>query len=148
MYRNTPVCSRRVKSLFLVQINPNEEKQHCQHDEYRHLKLVGEEKSAEHRREYVGRGRAVLLHHVVQPLQDGRHHQASDTAEQEAQQKEDLHLAGRGVEVMEDDAGAEVGDGQDVDKTGHHHPVQVEPELLGQEILSGILKSKLRYGES
>ena len=49
---------------------------------------------------------------------------------------------------MEDDAGAEVGDGQDVDKTGHQYPVQVEPELLDQEILSGILKSKLRCGES
>ena len=39
----------------------------------------------------------------------------ADTAEQEAQHKEDLHLGGRGIEVIEDDAITEVVDGQDVD---------------------------------
>ena len=111
--------------------------------EYCNLELVWEEKSAEHRREYVGRGRAVLLHHVVQPLQDSRHHKASDTAEQEAQHKENLHLVGGRAKVADDDIIVfDVGGGDDVDQTSHRHPVKVEPELLLNENLAGILKEK------
>ena len=67
----------------------------------------------------------------------------ADTAEQEAQHKEDLHLVGGRAQVLEDDAGAKVGGRDDMDKTGHYHPVQIKPELLVQEVLSGILNKKM-----
>ena len=131
------------EALFLVEINSCEEQSHSQEDEDVDLKLVREEDGADEGGEDVGRGRAVLLHHIVQLLQDGRHHQASDTAEQEAQHKEDLHLVGGRAQVLEDDAGAKVGGRDDMDKTGHYHPVQIKPELLVQEVLSGILNKKM-----
>ena len=41
---------------------------------------------------------------------------------------------------MEDMTEAEVGRGDDVDKAGHHHAVQVQPELLVQEVITRILE--------
>ena len=60
----------------------------------------------------------------------------------EAEHHKDLDLGVGGLEVGEDEARTEVRAGDDVDQTGHQHPVQVEPELLVQEILSRILNRK------
>ena len=127
------------EALLLVQIDPCEQQSHGQQDEDRDLELVREEDGADDGGEHVGRGRAVLLHHVVQLLQDGGHHQPPHTAEQEAEHHEDLDLGVGGLEVGEDEAGTEVRGGDDVDQTGHQHPVQIQPELLVQEILTRIL---------
>ena len=67
----------------------------------------------------------------------------ADTAEQEAQHKENLHLVGGRAKVADDDIIVfDVGGGDDVDQTSHRHPVKVEPELLLNENLTGILKEK------
>ena len=47
------------------------------------LELVWKEDAAENHCEQVGDGRAVLLHHVIQPLLDGGHNQTSDTTAEE-----------------------------------------------------------------
>ena len=127
------------EALLLVQINPCEEQPHGQQDEDCDLELVREEDGADDGGEHVGRGRAVLLHHDVQLLQDGGHHQPPHTAEQEAEHHKDLDLGVGGLEVGEDEARTEVRTGDDVDQTGHQHPVQIQPELLLQEILTRIL---------
>ena len=129
-----------IKALFLVQVDTSEEKPHGEEDEDGDPELVREEESTQHRSEHVGSGRAVLFYHVVQLLQDGGHHQPPHTAEQETQHQEHLHLGGGGAQGVENVAGAEVGRGDDVDKAGHHHAVQVQPELLVQEILTGVLE--------
>ena len=127
------------EALLLVEINPYEQQPHGQEDEDRDLELVREEDGADEGGEHVGRGGAVLLHHVVQLLQDGGHHQPPHTAEQEAEHHKDLDLGVGGLEVGEDEARTEVRAGDDVDQTGHQHPVQIQPELLLQEILTRIL---------
>ena len=73
---------------------------------------------------------AVLLHHVVQLLQDGGHHQPPHTTEEQAQHHKHLDLRVGGLEVGENQAGVQVRGGDNVDQTGHQHPVQVKPELL------------------
>ena len=62
-----------VEALLLVEINSCEQQSHGQEDEDRDLELVGEKDGADEGGEDVSRGRAVLLHHVVQLLQDGGH---------------------------------------------------------------------------
>ena len=116
--------------LFLVEINPCEQQPQGQQDEDRDLELVWEQDGGDDGGEHVGRGRAVVLHHVVQLLQDGGHHQPPHTAEQEAEHHKDLDLGVGGLEVGEDEARTEVRGGDDVDQTGHQHAVQVKPELL------------------
>ena len=131
-----------VEALLLVEINSCEQQSHGQEDEDRDLELVGEKDGADEGGEDVSRGRAVLLHHVVQLLQDGGHHQPPHTTEEQAQHHKHLDLGVGGLEVGEDEARIEVRGGDDVDQTGHQHPVQVKPELLVQEILSRILIRK------
>ena len=128
------------ETLLLIEINPCEQQPHGQEDEDRDLELVREEKGADDGSEHVGRGGAVVLHHVVQLLEDGGHHQPPHTAEQEAEHHKDLDLGVGGLEVGEDEARTEVRAGDDVDQTGHQHPVQIQPELLVKEILTRILK--------
>ena len=103
-----------------------------------------EEEGADDGGEHVGRGGAVVLHHVVQLLQDAGHHQPPHTAEQEAENHKDLDLGVGGLEVGEDEARTESRGGDDVDQTGHQHAVQIQPELLVQEILPRVLKSKVQ----
>ena len=131
-----------VEALLLVEINSCEQQSHGQEDEDRDLELVGEKDGADEGGEDVSRGRAVLLHHVVQLLQDGGHHQPPHTTEEQAQHHKHLDLRVGGLEVGENQAGVQVRGGDNVDQTGHQHPVQVKPELLVQEILSRILNRK------
>ena len=120
----------KVKALSLVQEYSCKEESHRQNNEPGYLELVWEEDGADDCCEHVGCGGAVLLHHVVQLLEDGGHHQPPHTAEQEAEHHKDLDLGVGGLEVGEDEARTEVRGGDDVDQTGHQHPVQIQPELL------------------
>ena len=97
-----------VEALLLVEIDPCEQQSHGQEDEDRDLELVGEKDGADEGGEDVSRGRAVLLHHVVQLLQDGGHHQPPQTAEEQAQHYRDLNLGVGGLEVGEDKTRSEV----------------------------------------
>ena len=97
-----------VEALLLVEINSCEQQSHGQEDEDRDLELVGEKDGADEGGEDVSRGRAVLLHHVVQLLQDGGHHQPPQTAEEQAQHYRDLNLGVGGLEVGEDKTRSEV----------------------------------------
>ena len=112
-----------VEALLLVEIDPCQQQSHGQEDEDRDLELVGEKDGADEGGEDVSRGRAVLLHHVVQLLQDGGHHQPPHTAEHEAEHHKHLDLGVGGLEVGEDEARIEVRGGDDVDQTGNQHPV-------------------------
>ena len=94
----------RVEALFHVEINSCEQQSHGQEDENCHLELVREEDGADE----VGYGVAVLLHHVVQLLQDGGHHQPPQTAEEQAQHYRDLNLGVGRLEVGEDKTRSEV----------------------------------------
>ena len=94
----------RVEALVLVEMNPCEQQSHGQEDENCDLELVREEDGADE----VGYGVAVLLHHVVQLLQDGGHHQPPQTAEEQAQHYRDLNLGVGGLEVGEDKTRSEV----------------------------------------
>ena len=128
----------RVEALVLVEMNPCEQQYYSQEDENCDLELVREEDGADE----VGYGVAVLLHHVVQLLQDGGHHQPPQTAEEQAQHYRDLNLGVGGLEVGEDKTRSEVRGGDNVDQTGHQHPIDIEPELLLQEILTRVLNMK------
>ena len=99
------------------------------------MELVWEEDGTDDGGEHVGRGVAVVLHNIVQFLEDIGHHQPPHTAEQEAEHHKDLDLGVGGLEVGEDEAGTGAGGGDEVEQTGHQHPVQIQPELLLQEIL-------------
>ena len=125
----------RVEALVLVEMNPCEQQSHGQEDENCHLELVREEDGADE----VGYGVAVLLHHVVQLLQDRGHHQPPQTAEEQAQHYRDQNLGVGGLEVGGDKTRSEVRGGDNVDQTGHQHPIEIEPELLLQEILTRVL---------
>ena len=94
----------RVEALVLVEMNPCEQQSHGQEDENCHLELVREEDGADE----VGYGVAVLLHHVVQLLQDRGHHQPPQTAEEQAQHYRDLNLGVGRLEVGEDKTRSEV----------------------------------------
>ena len=107
--------------LFLVEINPCEQQPQGQQDEDRDLELVWEQDGGDDGGEHVGRGRAVVLHHVVQLLQDGGHHQPPHTAEEEAEHHKDQDLGVGDLEVGEDEAGTEVRGGDHVDQTGHNN---------------------------
>ena len=97
-----------VEALLLVEIDPCEQQSHGQEDENCHLELVREEDGADEGGEKVGYGVAVLLHHVVQLLQDGGHHQPPQTAEEQAQHYRDLNLGVGRLEVGEDKTRSEV----------------------------------------
>ena len=118
-----------VEALLLVEIDPCQQQSHGQEDE--NCDLEGGEK--------VGYGVAVLLHHVVQLLQDRGHHQPPQTAEEQAQHYRDQNLGVGGLEVGGDKTRSEVRGGDNVDQTGHQHPIEIEPELLLQEILTRVL---------
>ena len=124
-----------VEALLLVEIDPCQQQSHGQEDENCDLELVREEDGADE----VGYGVAVLLHHVVQLLQDRGHHQPPQTAEEQAQHYRDQNLGVGGLEVGGDKTRSEVRGGDNVDQTGHQHPIEIEPELLLQEILTRIL---------
>ena len=80
------------------------------------------------------------LDHIVQLLKDCRHDEAADAAEEEAEGEEELRGGGGRGQLVEDGGGEERGGrGHEVHHEGHHHPVQVQPELLLQEIFTRIL---------
>ena len=60
--------------LSLVDEYSSTEQEQGQEDVEGEGELVREEEAGDDRREHVGHGHAVLLHDVVQPLQDGGNH--------------------------------------------------------------------------
>ena len=83
------------------------------------------------------------LDHIVQLLKDCRHDEAADAAEEEAEGEEELRGGGGRGQLVEDGGGEERGGrGHEVHHEGHHHPVQVQPELLLQEVLTRVLSHR------
>ena len=86
----------------------------------------------------------MYLDHIVELLEDGRHHEAADAAEEEAEGEEELRGGGGRGQLVEDGGGEQRGGrGHEVHHEGHRHPVQVQPELLLQEVLTRVLMHRV-----
>ena len=60
----------------LIHVDASEEQHHGKDNVNSEAELFRKQEAAKNSCEHVGGGRAVLLHHIVQPLEDSGHHQA------------------------------------------------------------------------
>ena len=122
--------------MCLVKIYAPKEQHHGKEDIDCEAELLGEHEAADNGREHVGRGSRVFLHDVVQLLQDCRHHEASNTSEEQRHYKKNFDAGACVTKGRESVERIEVRSCDKVDRGGDDGSVEVKPELLLEEVFS------------